>query len=243
MSILRVYDPADCDERGVPLDWECCRTCKGAGEVQYSTTPGIDPRDPACETREDQCGVCDGHGSLRAAALAEKEWRDDGWALVRPVAPPHTHRCESCGHPMSEGTWEYDTAGWRGGKGEWCEPAHPTAAHVRLDEHALAVLREGQEPTMYGVHYSSCDEGCRHYGLAFDEHGYLTADPPVEIVRPVPEGTDSDVQIGPLIDEGYGPYQASWRPVDVRTSGWPHDLRPEKLAVLCLRCFAERSAA
>jgi protein gp37 len=33
-----------------------CTVCHGAGEVTYSTTPSIDPRDPRCETREDPCG-------------------------------------------------------------------------------------------------------------------------------------------------------------------------------------------
>jgi hypothetical protein len=62
-------------------------------------------------------------------------------------------------------------------------------------------------------------------------------------VRPAPEGTDSDVQIGALISEGYGPFEASWRPVSLRTLGGPDDLRPENLAVLCLRCWAAESAA
>jgi hypothetical protein len=35
-------------------------------------------------------------------------------------------------------------------------------------------------------------------------------------------------------------FEASWRQVDVRTLGWPHDLRENKLAVLCLRCLAEQ---
>jgi hypothetical protein len=37
-------------------------------------------------------------------------------------------------------------------------------------------------------------------------------------------------------------FRASWRPVDVRCLSWPHDLRPESLAVLCLRCWAGRAS-
>jgi hypothetical protein len=34
--------------------------------------------------------------------------------------------------------------------------------------------------------------------------------------------------------------EASWRQVDVRRLSWDHDLRPEYLAVLCLRCWSTR---
>lgn len=111
MSVQRVYDPPECDANGVPLDWECCRTCGGAGEVQYSTTPNIDPRDPRCETREDPCGVCGGFGSLKAAALA-MYWDDCGedrsecGCHAGECEIAQTVRCEDCSHPMSEGTWE-----------------------------------------------------------------------------------------------------------------------------------------
>lgn len=43
-----------------------CPVCHGAGEVQYSTTPSIDHRDPRHETREDPCGECNGTGEVRA---------------------------------------------------------------------------------------------------------------------------------------------------------------------------------
>ncbi len=68
-----------------------CPTCHGAGEVTSSTTPNLDPRDPAHCTRTDPCGCqfspyappdvptdCDPMFDivLMAAAGAEDEARD-----------------------------------------------------------------------------------------------------------------------------------------------------------------------
>jgi hypothetical protein len=230
-TVLRVYDPSECDSTGTPLDWERCRACKGAGEVQSSVTPDIDPRDPACETREDPCGDCEGHGSLKAAALAGKEWRAEEWAhataRVRSVVPPRVHRCEDCGHPMSEGMWENGT--WT--RGDAGQPGTP--------EWAFAHLRRGNEPPRnlsadpppthrsFAVHYSPCDEGCRHGGpMRFgDGDGWD------------PERAEN-ILVSAVFASEWTHVEASWRPVDIRTLGWPHDLRPERLAILCLRCFA-----
>lgn len=65
MSVLRVYDPSECDEHGVPLDWEHCRRCGGDGGLTAYAADGGCPR-------------CGGHGSLKAAALAHcaKRQRD-----------------------------------------------------------------------------------------------------------------------------------------------------------------------
>lgn len=62
MSILRIYDPSECDDEGKPLDWERCRKCKG-DKMVWSNTPGAVGSGVKCDR-------CDGHGSLRAAALA-----------------------------------------------------------------------------------------------------------------------------------------------------------------------------
>lgn len=40
--------------------------------------------------------------------------------------------------------------------------------------------------------------------------------------------------------QGCGHPTSEGAQVDVRCLGWPHDLRPERLVVLCLRCWAER---
>jgi hypothetical protein len=225
VSILRVYDPAECDEQGVPLDWERCRNCEGVGWT-IGTAGVCDEGSPP------PCLVCGGHGSLKAAALAyfmELQWPEDSCSgdPDRGTCTCLTLRCEDCGHPMREGTWE-----WRDD-----ETRRRLAATVADDaknlDLALKWLREGREPEQARVHYSPCDEACRHGGP----------------VRFLAERLGGAFQRTDVIAEGMVPAvmhlqpQASWRPVDIRTLGWPHDLRPEKLAVLCLRCCAERSSA
>jgi hypothetical protein len=200
--------PAECDERGVPLDWERCRQCA------VDSTGGTV-----------SCPICAGHGSLKAAALAAvlAERR------VTPMLNIDNACCEDCGHPMSDGTWE--------------------GTHPRLDvlmAFAATELRDGFEPRtelftrgadpeLPGpsvIHYSSCDEGCEHgepgrasanLNLRGETVGRVLAKAAGYGIKPLPT------------------FQASWRAVDVRTLGWPHDLRTENLAVLCLRCFAARS--
>lgn len=232
-SVLRVYDPAECDEHGVPLDWEKCRTCDGGllPYVGWTTVPV-------------SCDVCGGHGSLKAAALA---WFartcPHGHKLVGINRDHHAKydpcdrvseavcRCEGCGHPMSEGTWE----------GE-----HPHPRPDLLVGFALTELREGREPrtevfdppgTFAGGnhHFSPCDEGCRHGG-PWRYRGEFVAGVGADWIDP-----HGAVQLDPQVALARGfEVEASWRQVDVRTLGWPHDLRPEKLAVLCLRCWAVR---
>lgn len=209
MDILRVYDPAECDAEGVPLDWECCRTCDGdAGDLRWREGRVVGST---------SCATCDGHGSLKAAAL----WEYGGYGPTKVVQirlpDDHVFHCEGCGHPMCEGTWEDDGSGI-------------LLAVDRL-RYAAESLRAGREPVSKFVHYSPCDEGCRHGGpgRVFDGDGDVW---PVLNVSPTLNTTCVGV---PLRRE------ASWRSVDVRTFGWPHDLRPEKLAVLCIRCYAERT--
>jgi hypothetical protein len=221
MTVLRVYDPPECDERGVPLDWERCRSSNmmlGGG--------------PACP-------ACDGHGSLNAAALAAlmtkcRTCHHEAAAHVQGVEhglcaecdcwgyeARGPARCEDCGHPMSEGTWE-------GGD----ERAYQDIVEAR---HTVAgrYLRRGDEPpNLLPVHFSPCDEGCRHGGP-----GRFDGDPEGPTVWVPLDDVSGTGDARPMVHYGV---EASWRQVDVRTLGWPHDLRPEKLAVLCLRCWAGR---
>jgi hypothetical protein len=224
MRLLDIIDPDDCDKDGVPLDWERCRTCKG-GEVYIKTT-SVGP-----SLSGSNCPTCGGHGSLRAAVLAEIV----GLTPVAGVPWPYEAkpRCEGCGHPMSDGAWD----------GQWITTSPDYGDN---NGWALAHLRLGDEPPreILGVpvctNWSPCDEGCRHGGPGrMDGPGG-------------PDGANVWMHFGPDVDaEAWArqaaptiaagiAVEASWRAVDVRTLGWPHDLRPEKLAVLCLRCWAER---
>lgn len=240
-NILRLYDPPECGpltERGaVPLDWDRCRNCGGKGEIAKNEG------DPL---RRYACGRCGGHGSLRAAALAalmaeppeaaavrmatERYNRNPSpWASrnlgdaehrLRQVRWVREARCEGCGHPMNDGTWEGDDR-------------RDVALRQGDADHVLACLRGGREPTageLGSVHWSPCDEGCRHGGPGREWHEVAVGDDPW--------GPVDDVARVAL---SY-PREALWRSVDVRTLGWAHDLRPEKLAVLCLRCLADRTA-
>ena len=160
-GVLRIYDPAECDEHGVPLAWESC-ACSFSSRIP--------------------CHVCDGHGSLRAAALADCAMRQASG--LRP-APPTGIRCESCGHPISEGTWEPERV-WGRSIPEW----------------VVRDLAAGREPrfAVPRVHYSPCDEECRHG-------------------RDV--GTRRVGTVMVAFDTSAWRTEASWRPVDVRTLGWP----------------------
>lgn len=234
-ATLRIYDPSECDVAGIPLDFERCRTCNGGG---LSSSPaalelpviGVDQ----------VCATCDGHGSLKAAALASFTLECStcrGTKLIGPPAYaspygqirmrscpdcklPRPLRCEDCAHPMSEGTWE---GGWR----------------LELDQEegkrqalafALYALRKGDEPypvlsTAAFIHYSPCDELCDHGG-------------PLRLNG----GAADDRYAGSLrYRSGIVTVEASWRQVDVRCLSFPNILLPEKLAILCLRCWAERT--
>jgi hypothetical protein len=209
MSVLRVYTPAECDADGVPLDWEQCRECDGVGWFPEEDAGGNQWRET--------CPVCEGHGSLKRAAL--DHWRHSVTIPVPyegdpPITIPREVRCEGCGHPMSDGTWE----GRR----------PPIEAGYDAEGFARNALRRGDEPDFsplgYGVHYSACDEGCGHGGpvLRFNAYGR--------------DGAASYDELPPIRDGFF----ASWRQVDVRRLSWPCDLRPEMLAMLCTRCYAER---
>lgn len=236
MSVLGIVDPVDCDEHGVPLDWERCRSCVLGVKVEWHTHDHV-PQGPPCPT-------CDGRGSLKAAALAALAvnhacgscgHRTDhmagggcitkGCGCRHKTPSPPDPRCRDCGHPMSDGTWE----GEYGGRQLTDAERHAWAERLML---------AGEEPKYHGTHFSPCDEGCRHGGPGrFQAFGLW-------------EDTD---ELDP--EEPKRQREASWRQVNVRTGvpappGHPHpmiftrpwDLRPENLALLCLRCWAERKA-
>lgn len=203
MSVLRYYKMAECDERGYPLDWEQCRTCDGKGYLD-DLVPGV---------RHGTCATCDGHGSLKAAALF---WLLAERGGVHTPNPSKGARCEDCGHPMSEGTWEEVT------QAEF-DRLHPDG------DQANVWLSTQNCPFAYGIHYSSCDEGCDHGGAG---RRFNTVYGSGWVLM-----NDLDPRHPDCSD------QASWRSVDVRLLDWPHDLRPESLAVLCLRCWADRTKA
>lgn len=242
--ILRVYDPADCDEQGVPLDWERCRPCMGTGTViDMAGRENIGaPHRPQPQLAEVACPRCGGHGSLKAAALAglderlRRAWSDlnyrDPEAREQSDAAFRV-RCEDCGHPMSEGTWERIVI---------ASPAlGPSKADAML---ALHDLRAGGEPepgpAFPNVHYSPCDERCRHGGPGRVWVPKGSEVYPGQDDRWHYEADQDTAHREDVRENGYDRVEASWRSVDVRTLGWPHDLRPESLAVLCLRCWAAR---
>lgn len=278
MTILRVYDPAECDSAGVPLDWERCRKCAGAGEVvDIVNRDNVgSPHLPQPAYAEIACPSCDGHGSLKAAALDRAgyraatqviapyvividDWRSGAWKhdgyppAVRSVDAMPV-RCEDCGHPMNDGTFEYESVGPLD-NGMTLEMSlmvidQPLAMYDSLRRRLAAGEHIGSGFGI-GEFWSPCDEGCRHgapirMGVQGVEATVDTRTGDV-IDGPRPVGRQTLVEIdgtagewAARIDPRYGPVEASWRPVDVRILGWPHDLRPEKLAVLCLRCWASR---
>lgn len=221
MTVLRVYDPPECDSAGVPLDWKCCRTCGGSGRWCECDRGERTPLN-CWSCSKDRCPTCDGHGSLKAAVLAAMRGFD---GPIRGMFAPRTIRCEDCGHPMSEGTWE--------GHRLADDPHHQRSAARSAETY----LREydGIPPRPMGLDfYSPCDEGCRHGGPG---RGPLPGDSTQwqPFLALTPESLTNVVLTTPG-------FEASWRPVDVRTLSYPNVLLPEKLAVLCLRCWVARMA-
>lgn len=243
-SIFDVAPPRECDEHGVPLDWELCRTCDGGGGTEVNGV--LMPRD---------CPTCGGHGSLKAAALAyltttcgareegvgavcnrrphEDRWHAEvrdgetwaSWGGGEPHPVRHDPRCEGCGHPMSDGTWE---------------DADPHLANTpEFERYVLEKLRAGQEPQhdLVGTHWSPCDTVCRHAGPQRVQN--TLAESGWDLTPVASSEATVLARIG-AIDRDW-PVEASWRQAGVRTLGWPHDLRPQSLAILCLRCYAERT--
>lgn len=224
VNLLRVYDPPECDSAGVPLDWKCCRTCGGSGRWCECDRGERTPLN-CWSCSNDQCPTCGGHGSLKAAALYELVEAGGRGGTWSPTEQRLIVRCEDCGHPTSEGTWDGHGLADDSGK-------------AAASESAERYLREydGIPSHPMGLDfYSPCDEGCRHSGP-----GRWSPNGPIGGAwreRPYP---DMMVDVKAMRPTDY--LEASWRLVDVRTLGWPHDLSPEKLAVLCLRCWVARAA-
>ncbi len=258
MSILRVYDPAECDARGVPLDWERCRNCAG-GTQRRHCGGGALYRDG--EKVGDVgagpmvCQTCGGHGSLKAAALAGVEARIRA-DLGGPSFAFGRHRCEGCSHPMSDGTWEYPPHPGIGAKlprmGSLM-PGLPDEGPFTPEEWRSVWLQVGEEWLLsgaephdsVGVHWSPCDKGCRH-GEPLRFKNTQPDDGTWGYGAPTAPGVQEGDTAGTLaarVEDPRVAVEASWRVVDVRTLGWPHDLRVAKLAVLCLRCWAGRTSA
>jgi hypothetical protein len=216
LTVLRVYSPDECDSDMNPLDWERCRECGGAGSFPEEDAGGNQWRET--------CTRCAGRGSLKAGALVAAV--SGGWTDAMTDAEKVMVRCEGCQHLRSEGAWE----------------GRPGTTYDEAIRKAEARLFAGREPDDWHdgqgpgpVHYSACDEGCRHGGPGrfkmseHPDHEWLPAD---EIVA---------TERGILLVRNGQPVEASWRQVDVRRLAYPNMLRPEDLAVLCLRCWAIRS--
>jgi hypothetical protein len=219
--VLSVVDPVACDEHGVPLDWERCRCL-------HEIPGGMGSLADALQQRDEVCPTCGGHGSLKAAALAE---------LIGVGQDDATWRCEVCKHPMGDGCWAPRPPG---------ELAETIQGRFKVAAYAL---KHGREPNAGAwpmsespVHWSACDTECDHGGplRARRDDGCIWL--PVDDFRALNCGYD---------------VQASWRPVDLRVgmrakrAGMdvigaspvvlrPFDLTAENLAVLCLRCWAGR---
>jgi hypothetical protein len=249
VTVLREYKPHECDEQGVPLDWDECRACGGTGIDHTAHRRAMEAlaeaheEDPIANSpatvRRPTCEACGGHGSLKAAALADAHGRQPGTLHGQPPA-----RCEGCGHPMGDGTWERGAEYWH--------EALRRDLGVGSSRWAFEHLRRGNEPPSrtlqhrVGVHFSPCDEGCRHDGPGrhrLTDEDYLTW-------KAIPDTAKARTGLG----VGNYEVEASWRQVDVRTgvpapANHPHpmiytrpwNLRPENLALLCLRCWAGRA--
>lgn len=249
-SPLRVYVPAECDERMNPLDWEKCRACSptdcpGCGRSGSLEERAGDRTLIQCE----QCDwtarcACDRHGSIRAAALAALRQHDcdcpatnngggpcvcghapslnGGTEMVEVVA-----RCEGCGHPASEGTWE----GYGASEGD-------TPMAERFMGAALAAIVAGVDTspaTFQPTYYSLCDAGCRH-DLAATQVD-MRGGAGWESVGPDPLRLGGQT-VQEFLTWCHVPVRASWRHVDVCRLYFPNMVRLEDLRLLCFRCWA-----
>jgi hypothetical protein len=263
VSALRVYDPAECAVDGVPFGWERCPTCEdgfligkgtfegvrgprcgrcaGRGSLKAAALAALLLHDPDCPATNTGGGVCVCHQTQWAA-----EDRSNRTVTVEG-------RCEGCSHPMSDGTYNY-TLRYENDVGMTVENAlalldayHGQAVQYdRRNTDPYIMLAEGKTPDWIGQHWSACDEGCRHQATAVrwrTDHGPLPGDGPSWWPQDGPGDMAIDGrEVGEYLSDRprIAPVEAAWRPVDIRRLGWPHDLRPEKLALLCLRCWAER---
>lgn len=248
-GLLRIYDPAECDPSGVPWDFHRCRACGGTGKARAREFSRIDTEDTstylmpadAGGALTEPCGSCRGYGSIVAAIVARVRkyqplgvnWRGAACERTDYPVPDKAIRCEDCKHPAADGdgVWRHNYTNGL--------VASQRALATRV---ALEDLLGGRDvrPVPHGVeHWSPCGTGCEHRGpvRAVDGAAALPLDD---------EELDDLGGVAGAVKHGRATGQvveARWRPVEVRVLGWPHDLRPEKLAVLCLHCHARRLAA
>lgn len=248
-GLLRIYDPGECDPAGVPWDFRRCRACAGTGKARAREFSRVDTEDTATYLMPadagvaltERCGVCRGYGSIEAAILARVrkyqplgvDWRGRGCERTDYPVPDKSLRCEDCKHPMTddEGVWRHNYTNGL------AESQRTLATQVALED--LLVGRDVR-PVPHGVdHWSPCGTGCEHRGAvrAVDGAAALTLDDEeLDEVGGVAGAVKHGRKVGQVVE-------ALWRPVEIRVLGWPHDLRPEKVAVLCLHCHARRLAA
>lgn len=219
---LRLYTKAECEEWTArmrqgprPLDWERCRTCEGAGEVDAGDEGG-GVMDGPLRPVFLPCPTCGGYGSLRAmariVAIHQGLYSPVAWSdyLRGAEKGRYPARCEDCSHPMSDGTWDGPAVEVMGdGLGQ--------VSAERMVEDWIEQQHDPKRVRYNADFWSACDEGCKH-------------------------GIDAGARIKPRPVElgGPRPGSASWRQVDVRTLGWAFDLSRSNLAILCLRCWMAR---
>lgn len=245
----------DCNANNRGVDVFCCRC--GAGAPEDGPKP---------------CERCAGYCSLKAAAIEARRLVQVGDEIMRrwggqrdfkgmslelihehavrfeelrqEVAETWAVCCEGCFHPMSGlGSWERegsDTVPY-GSPELWA-----TSQKMWLD----SMRRRGFDAPYAPIHWSPCDERCRHEGPGRVDGRVVT--PPRFGLDGVEGHGRADIMqrrdadgnpTGLLYVLNGNKVEASWREVDLRLLDWPHDLSPSSVAVLCLRCYAERLAA
>lgn len=250
MTLLRVHSKREMESYGCD-PWERCPAClrdpgvcwrcEGAGCAECSASG--------------RCSTCNGLKSGKAMVLAERATHEvpttigqrfidcgyrlqtlagiDGDDLIYANGgscsithcAPQLVRCEDCSHPMSEGTWERVHHVER-----IIFPSYESSLRT-----AEVELRAGREPQpMLQIHFSPCDKACKHSTRSYGTERIY--DEELGAWRFV-EGVGKPAE---LVRAGRK-VEASWRPVDARRLSYDNDLRPEQTAVLCLRCFAERT--
>lgn len=141
-----------------------------------------------------------------------------------------TERCEDCGHPRSNGTWVYRSSGV-----DSRAPDKSPLSDLAWKQAALVDLRCGKEPriqSIHYVHYSPCDEECRHHGRMRFHGGHITE----WYYDDLPRRIRADAAVAT-----FERIEASWRDVEVRFMPRLSPLTPSETAMLCLRCWAART--